>query len=77
MHEQEEARRREAEFATARDALQCYIQGNFTAAGRLFGRLRESSTESNVLYELYSGRCAALCADPPENWDGIWTFNSK
>ena len=77
VHEQEEARRREAEFATARDALQCYAQGDFAAAGRLFGRLRESSTESNVLYELYSGRCAALCADPPENWDGIWTFNSK
>lgn len=77
VHEQEEARRREAEFATAREALQLYIRGNFADAGRLFDRLRESSAESNVLYELYSGRCAALCADPPENWDGIWTFNSK
>ena len=77
MHEPEEARRREAEFATTAEALRLYAQGDFAEAGRLFDGLRESFRESTVFYEVYSSRCAALCADPPEVWDGIWTFNSK
>lgn len=77
VHEPEEARRREAEFATTAEALRLYAQGDFAEAGRLFDGLRESSRESTVFYEVYSSRCAALCANPPEVWDGIWTFNSK
>lgn len=77
VHAQEEARRRQAEFSAARQALRLYAQGRFAAAGRMFDTLRESAPESKLLYELYSSRCAALGADPPEHWDGIWTFNSK
>lgn len=77
VHAQEEARRRQAEFKAAQEALRLYAQGEFAASGRLFDNLRESAPESKLLYELYSSRCAALCADPPKNWDGIWTFNSK
>lgn len=77
VHEQEEARRRAAEFNAAQEAMRLYAQGEFAASGRIFDTLRESARESMILYELYSSRCAALCADPPETWDGIWTFNSK
>lgn len=75
----ETGREREEELNVYNSALDLYMQGNFEGAEKAFGVLISDYPESATLklYEIYLSRCGDLKAAPPENWDGVWAFDTK
>lgn len=65
------------ELEQSRKALALYRRGAFREAGVLFGALAVEYAAGERLYILYEERCRTLAEHPPENWDGVWTFDSK
>jgi adenylate cyclase len=57
-------------------ARQLYEQGHFGEADASFIRLAETVPQDPVL-ALYRARLEQLKGDPPENWDGVYTFTTK
>ncbi len=55
-------------------AQQYYYNGDFNRALQMFGRMQNSGV---YLVELYIERCRYLIANPPDNWEGIQTWNTK
>jgi adenylate cyclase len=72
----EEGMRRAQELEEYTSAREDYAAGNFVPAGKIFDRLAQSHPQSR-LYALYVKRCAALVQNPPADWDGVWTLQSK
>ncbi len=62
-----------AEYETAR---QWYEKGDFHKADKAFARLQEHVPHDPVI-ALYRTRLARLTAQPPEQWDGVYTFTTK
>jgi adenylate cyclase len=54
-------------------ALERYFVGEFAAAETLFAPLTGSDHASAVFCQ----RCRYLLENPPEAWDGVWTFHEK
>lgn len=74
--EPEEMDKRKAEFALADAALLHYQAGDFHTALDAFNAIKAQYPDIK-LYSLYADRCTELLAAPPEQWDGVWTFESK
>ena len=66
-------RKMELEMYAAARAL--YAAGEFQGAAEAFADLRAAS--SSGLYGVYEDRCRALAADPPPDWNGVWSLISK
>jgi len=62
-----------ADFATAREAYTC---GDFTKAIHEYAQLVKSYPDT-LLYSMYHERSERLLKEPPQNWDGVWTFTKK
>ena len=63
-------------LAAYETALQHYISGAFTDAMHGFAAvLANRSTDTAA--ELLRGRCAMLAANPPPDWDGVFTLTEK
>ncbi len=66
----EERRRAIAAFE---EALEHYFVGDFARAAPLFARLSGDDRAS----ALFAQRCRYLIENPPERWEGVWTFHEK
>ena len=53
-----------------------YQAGNWDRAIRAFGECLKAN-EHDKLSKLYIERCEILKAEPPADWDGVWTMTSK
>ena len=53
-------------------ALQLYFAGDFAAALEVFAGLTADGPA-----QVFAKRCQYLLDNPPENWDGCWTFTEK
>jgi len=57
-------------------ALSHYYQGEFLLAGAAFDSLLRQYGDIK-LYQLYSNRCRTYIDQPPDSFDGIYTFTTK
>ena len=58
------------------EALRAYAKGRFNDALPVFTSLKSVGSMA-VAAAMYEERCGLLLAAPPENWDGIWTYQTK
>jgi len=72
----QEAQNRKEEFLAYGKAYSFYLEGRFEEAKDIFEKLNDLGTES-VLYSLFAERCKHLEASHPENWDGVYTHETK
>lgn len=72
----EEALSRQAELDEYHKALAQYFEGDFAAAKPRFSDLQKNFPDM-LLYRIYSERVNQLLASPPQDWDGVWTLDSK
>lgn len=74
---------RQEELRAFGNAQRLYAQGKFVEAEQCFTILQEQTAAMGggisgaLLYTLYAQRCAMLKADPPPQWDGVWTYSKK
>lgn len=73
----EEAAARRGEMARFDAARQLYAEGRFAEALPLFEALAGEFPEGGKAYGIFTGRCRRMMAEPPADWDGVWTFYSK
>jgi adenylate cyclase len=64
-----------AELAKHQEALSYYKNSNFDSALQLFRELFDST--NTYLYEMYVERCEHFIENPPEDFDGVFTFTTK
>ncbi len=64
-----------AEIAKYNEALMLYRNSKFAEAKVIFEELAKVSTHH--LYETYIDRCLHYIENPPENFDGVFTFTTK
>lgn len=72
----EEAHARMLELSRVVLAQKAYLEGNFSYALQLFRDLQAGFPQEKI-YAMYVERCTQLAQNPPENWDGVWIFDSK
>jgi adenylate cyclase len=53
-------------------ALNVYYQGDFSRAQKLFDAIPDDPIAATL-----ATRCIAMAANPPPDWDGIWTITEK
>ncbi len=58
-------------------ALTTYRKGDFEAAAAIFTQARAAREDGDKACDLLLARIAFLQANPPEAWEGIWTFETK
>lgn len=61
------------------EAFALYVEGEFERAQKLFSACEplEAANSDMTPSRLYIQRCLELMAEPPQNWDGVWTLNVK
>lgn len=64
-----------AEFDSYHQALEIYRESRFVEALDRFKQLE--ATNSQHLYKMYIERCEHLIENPPQNFDGVFTFTTK
>lgn len=57
-------------------ALDAYFKGDFVRAMDLFGRLRTCAS-FGVACGLFMERCEFLMENPPQEWAGVWTYDTN
>ena len=72
----EEGEERRMELEAWREAFSAYTQGDFSKAGKMAATLGREFPD-RPLYQLYAERCRTLGANPPPDWDGVWTMTAK
>ena len=73
----EEAAARAAEMARFDTARAAYAEGRFAEALPQFEALAAEFPEGRKTYDIFTARCRSMAAEPPADWDGVWTFYSK
>lgn len=63
------------EFTVYQTALDLYRNSKFVDALDLFKQLEDRN--SQYIYRMYIERCEHLIKEPPENFDGVYTFTTK
>ena len=58
-------------------ALETYAKGDFAAAVSLFEQARAAHQGGDKSCDLLLDRLEHLQANPPSDWEGIWTFETK
>ena len=59
-----------------REALETYFKGDFVRAKILFEKL-QADDKFTTACALFIERVQFLINNPPEMWDGVWTFETK
>jgi adenylate cyclase len=72
----EDGEQRRLELEAWREVFAAYTQGDFLVAGEMAEALGRESPD-RPLYQVYAERCRTLAANPPQDWDGVWTMTSK
>jgi len=65
----------EKDFSKYYEALNLYRDSNFDKAKEKFEKLFKETDDK--LYEVYINRCEYFIQNPPQNFDGVWTFTTK
>ena len=65
--------RRKDVFAVFREGLKAYYAGKFPEAKRIFAKIEPRDDAAAAYLE----RCDELIANPPAEWSGVWTMESK
>ncbi len=60
---------------TFEEGLNKYLEWNFEEAIKIFNKVQE--IKQNKATEIFLERCEILIQNPPETWDGTWTFKEK
>ncbi len=71
----QEAAARDEELRVYAAAREHYAAGDFARAAAAFAELRQSCAAG--LYTVYEERCRTLAANPPPDWNGVWSLVSK
>ena len=58
------------------EALECYRNGDFVKASELFSLVLKKRPHDGASKVLLS-RCEILKSNPPTNWQGVWTMETK
>jgi adenylate cyclase len=72
----EEGEQRRQELEAWQEAFDAYTRGDFSTAGERAEALGREFP-APPLYRIYAQRCRSLAANPPRDWDGVWTMTSK
>ena len=64
------------ELALWKEAFKLYIDGDFRSSGKICSELLGRRPEEK-LYQIFSERTAAMAEHAPDNWDGVFTYESK
>ena len=64
---------RKPELLTFAQGLEFFLAGNFEQAAVLF----RSIADSDKAAARYAAKCSQLIANPPNEWEGIWTMKNK
>lgn len=59
------------------EALDAYFAGDFARAAALFRKTGSTHPELVQACRLFCERCRNMARNPPPNWDGVWTYNTK
>jgi len=65
----------EADFSYYYEALELYRNSQFDKAKEIFEMLYNSTKDE--LYNVYQNRCQHFISNPPDKFDGVWTFTTK
>lgn len=65
--------RRKDDLAAFARGLEMFYEGDFAGAGERFAPLAGRDPAA----DRYAAKCDALLADPPAQWDGVWTMTGK
>ena len=57
--------------------MAAYRKGDFEGAARILTQARDAHEGGDKACDLLLTRIATLQADPPDDWEGIWTFETK
>ncbi|MDR1481943.1 MAG: adenylate/guanylate cyclase domain-containing protein [Synergistaceae bacterium] len=72
----EEAGRRSDETALWERAFRLYIDGDFRSSGEICSSLAKDCP-GEALYRIFEERIGMLSKQAPEDWDGVFTYDSK
>ncbi len=72
----EEAQARQAELDAWEEARALYTAGRFAQAAQHLDALCAEFPQAR-LYAMFAGRARQLLAQPPADWDGVWTLSAK
>ncbi|MDL2263500.1 adenylate/guanylate cyclase domain-containing protein [Synergistaceae bacterium OttesenSCG-928-I11] len=64
------------ELARWDEAFKHYIDGDFKTSDKLCAELLAARPEEK-LYQIFAERTAAMAEHTPDNWDGVFTYESK
>ena len=65
----------EKDFSEYDEALKLYRDSYFEKSKEKFEKLFQENDDK--LYQVYIDRCKYLIQNPPQNFDGVWTFTTK
>lgn len=72
------AETREADVESAwEEALTAYFMGDFANAAVMFSKIGSTHSALTVACRMFCERCDHLTENPPQAWDGVWTYDSK
>ncbi len=74
--DEERAREAHKELAIWDEAFGLYIRGDFESSGRLCSELA-GKHPGEKLYQIFAERTKEMAEHPPENWDGVFIYESK
>ncbi len=72
----ERAREAQKELSIWDEAFGLYIRGDFESSGRLCSELA-GKHPGEKLYQIFAERTKEMAEHPPENWDGVFIYESK
>jgi hypothetical protein len=72
----EEAERRSEEIALWERAFKFYIDGDFRSSGEICSSLARTCPDE-MLYRIFTERVNLLIGQTPENWDGVFAYDTK
>jgi adenylate cyclase len=72
----EEAEGRSEEIVLWERAFKFYIDGDFRSSGEICSSLTRTRPDE-MLYKIFEERINLLIGQTPENWDGVFTYDTK
>jgi adenylate cyclase len=72
----EDAERKKTELGLWEEAFALYLSGDFESSNRICRSLMEMNREES-LYRIFADRTESMSGKMPENWDGVFAYESK
>jgi hypothetical protein len=72
----EDEEKRASELRLWEEAFASYIGGDFSSSGRICRSLLENNPDEK-LYKIFAERTELMSVNMPENWDGVFAYETK